>query len=120
MANNDKLRVGLVGLGFGAEFIPIYQAHPNAEVAALCQRNEASLNELGDQYHVPASGRYTACWYMSADRFVDATHIITPIAYHDKHTIIAFEAGKHVACSVPMATTVEDCKRIVEATKKSG
>lgn len=120
MANNDKLRVGLVGLGFGAEFIPIYQAHPNAEVAALCQRNETSLNELGDKYNVPASGRYTAYEDMLADPNVDAIHINTPIADHAKHSIMALEAGKHVACTVPMATTVEDCKRIVEATKKSG
>src|SRR5690625_8051541 len=108
MANNDKLRVGLVGLGFGAEFIPIYQAHPNAEVAALCQRNEASLNELGDKYNVPASGRYTAYEDMLADPNVDAIHINTPIADHAKHSIMALEAGKHVACTVPMATTVED------------
>ena len=40
-------KVAMVGLGFGAEFIPIYQAHPNAEVAAICRRNEAELNSLG-------------------------------------------------------------------------
>ena len=33
----EKARVGLIGLGFGSEFIPIYKAHPKAEVAAICQ-----------------------------------------------------------------------------------
>ncbi|MCP8899093.1 Gfo/Idh/MocA family protein [Gilvimarinus xylanilyticus] len=118
MANN-KLRVGLVGLGFGAEFIPIYQAHPNAEVVALCQRNEQSLNELADKFGVEG-GRYTSYEDMLADPNVDAIHINTPIGDHAKHSIMALEAGKHVACTVPMATSVEDCERIVKATKASG
>ena len=101
----SKLKVGLVGLGFGAEFIPIYQAHPNAEVVALCQRNEASLNELADKFDVPAGGRYTTYEDMLADPNVDAVHINTPIGDHAKHSIMALEAGKHVACTVPMATS---------------
>jgi len=34
-----------MGLGFGAEFTPIYQRHPNAEMAAICQRNPETLKE---------------------------------------------------------------------------
>ena len=34
----EKVKVAMVGLGFGAEFIPIYQAHPNAEVVSICRR----------------------------------------------------------------------------------
>jgi predicted dehydrogenase len=37
--STPKIRIALAGLGFGAEFIPIYLAHPNAEIAAICQRN---------------------------------------------------------------------------------
>ena len=37
--NIENPRVAIIGLGFGAEFIPIYQRHPNAEIVALCQRN---------------------------------------------------------------------------------
>ena len=50
-------RVGLVGLGFGAEFIPIYQAHPHAEVAAICRRTESKLHEVGERFGIPT--RYT-------------------------------------------------------------
>jgi predicted dehydrogenase len=42
----------MVGLGFGAEMIPIYQAHPNADIAAICQRNEAKLNKCGDTFGI--------------------------------------------------------------------
>jgi len=47
-----KVKVAVVGLGFGAEFIPIYQRHPDAECYAICQRNEDHLNEIGDQFSI--------------------------------------------------------------------
>ncbi|MCX6921584.1 MAG: gfo/Idh/MocA family oxidoreductase, partial [Verrucomicrobia bacterium] len=55
--STKKIRIALAGLGFGAEFIPIYLAHPNAEIVALCQRNPAKLKEIGDRYKI--SKRYT-------------------------------------------------------------
>ena len=48
----EKVNVAVVGLGFGAEFIPIYQKHPDAECYAICQRNEEHLNEIGDQFGI--------------------------------------------------------------------
>ena len=42
MSAEKKVRVAIVGLGFGAEFIPIYQAHPNAELTAICRRKTGS------------------------------------------------------------------------------
>ena len=43
MSTGKKVRVGIVGLGFGAEFVPLYQKHPDAECYAICQRDEAKL-----------------------------------------------------------------------------
>jgi len=47
-------------------------------------------------------------------------HINTPIPDHGPMAIQALEAGKHVMCTVPMATTVEDCRRIVELVEQTG
>lgn len=44
---NKKVKVAVVGLGFGAEFVPLYQKHPDAECYAICQRSECHLNEVG-------------------------------------------------------------------------
>ncbi len=44
--SDRKVGVGIVGLGFGAEFIPIYQAHPNARMHAICRRDEAELHKV--------------------------------------------------------------------------
>jgi predicted dehydrogenase len=111
-------RVAIIGLGFGAEFIPIYQRHPNADIVALCQRNTDSLNEIGDKFGI--AKRYTDYDALLADPEIDAVHINTPIPNHAEHTLKALRAGKHVACTVPMATSVEDCKAIVDTCRETG
>jgi predicted dehydrogenase len=110
--------IAIVGLGFGAEFIPIYQRHPGANMAAICQRTESSLNEVGDKYGIEK--RYTSYDDLLADPEIDAVHINSPIPNHAEQTIAALKAGKHVACTVPMATSVEDCKAIVELCAETG
>ena len=114
----DKPRIAIIGLGFGAEFIPIYQRHPNAEITAICQRNANSVNEIGDKYGIEK--RFTDYDELLADPDIDAVHINTPIPNHAEHTLAAFKAGKHVACTVPMATSVEDCKAIVDMSAETG
>ena len=106
-----SVRVAIVGLGFGAEFIPIYQRHPDAELVAICQRSADKLNEIGDQYSIQK--RFTSYDELLKDPDIDAVHINTPIPNHGEQSIKALKADKHVACTVPMATTVEECAEIV-------
>lgn len=114
----DKINVAIVGLGFGAEFIPIYQAHPHANMYAICQRTKSRLDEVGDTFGIEK--RYTDFEELIADPNVDAVHINSPIHLHAPQSIAALKAGKHVASTVPMATTVEECRQIVEAQQASG
>jgi len=113
-----KVRVAIVGLGFGAEFIPIYQRHPRAEVVAICQRTPKKLDAVGDAFGIEK--RYTRYEDLLKDPDVDFVHINTPIPDHAPMSIAALEAGKHVMSTVPMATTVEECQKIVELVKKTG
>ena len=46
--NQKKINIAIVGLGFGEEFIPIYQNHPNTNMYAICQRSPDKLAEIGD------------------------------------------------------------------------
>lgn len=116
--NPNKLKIAIIGLGFGAEFIPIYQKHPNAEMYAICQRNKSKLDEIGDAFGIEK--RYTDYAELLKDPEIDAVHINTPIPNHAEQSIAALKAGKHVACTVPMATSVEDCKKIVELVQQTG
>jgi predicted dehydrogenase len=112
----DKVRVAIVGLGFGAEFIPIYQAHPNAEIYAVCRRNKSELDKCADKYKI--AKRYTRYEDLLKDPNVDAVHINSPIPDHGPQTLAALAAGKHVACTVPMATTKQQIRDIVELQRK--
>ena len=112
------VRVAVVGLGFGAEFLPIYARHPHAELHAVCQRDEAKLNGTADAHGVPH--RYTRYEDVLADPAVDFVHINTPIPDHGPMSIAALEAGKHVMCTVPMATSIDDCETIVQLVHDTG
>lgn len=114
----STLNCAIVGLGFGAEFIPIYQQHPDANIYAICQRNEQRLNEIGDAFGVQK--RYTDYAELLADPNVDFVHINSPIPDHGWMTIAALKAGKHVLCTVPMATTIAECEEIVRLVRETG
>lgn len=115
---DSRVKVAIIGLGFGAEFIPIYQRHPQAEMYAICQRNAEHLNQVGDQFGV--AQRYTKYEDVLADPQVDFVHINTPIPDHAWMSLRALEAGKHVMCTVPMATTIEECEQICNTVAKTG
>ncbi len=116
--SDKKMKVSIIGLGFGAEFIPIYQAHANAEIHSICQRTESKLNEIGDQFNIER--RHTSYDEVLSDPEVDFVHINSPIPDHAPMSIAALKAGKHVMCTVPMATTVEECREICELVKETG
>ena len=115
---NDKVRVAMVGLGFGAEFIPIYQRHPRATVEAICRRNETELNAVGDRFGI--GKRYTRFEQVLADDAVDFVHINSPIPDHGWMSIEALKAGKHVMCTVPMSTSIEECETICQLVHDTG
>ena len=118
MTATKKLRIAITGLGFGAEFIPIYQRYQQADLVAICQRTRSKLDQIGDAFGIEK--RYTSYEEMIQDPGIDAVHINTPIPDHGWQSIAALKAGKHVACTVPMATTVEECQEIVALCAEKG
>ena len=72
MKKSPPVKVAIIGLGFGAEFIPIYQRHPQAEVAAVCRRNEAEMSRIADAFKIPK--RYAKYEQVLADPDVDFVH----------------------------------------------
>lgn len=113
-----KINIAIVGLGFGAEFIPIYQAHPQANLVAVCQRDPRELAAIQAAFGI--SKGYADYDELLKDPEIDAVHINTPIPDHASQTLKALKAGKHVACTVPMATSIADCRKIVDLCRKTG
>jgi predicted dehydrogenase len=116
--NDKKHNVAIIGLGFGAEFIPIYQRHPLANMYAICQRSAEKLNKVGDTFKVEK--RYTRYEDVLKDPAVDFVHINSPIPDHAPMAMAALKAGKHVMCTVPMATTIEECRQICDLVRSTG
>ena len=116
--SNTKPNAAIIGLGFGAEFIPIYQNHPHANMYAICRRNESELNRIGDVFGVEK--RYSNYKDLLKDDGVDFVHINSPIPDHAWMSIEALKAGKHVLSTVPMGTTIDECRQICELVKETG
>ena len=114
----DKVRVAVVGLGFGGEFVPIYKAWDKTECIAVCRRDEKKLNEFADQFDIPK--RYTDYMEMLKDPEIDAVHINSDLNSHAWMAIEALKAGKHVASTVTMGLKIEECEEIVRLEQETG
>lgn len=117
-SETHTVRWGVIGLGwFGEVHVDTLAGMPGIKLAAVCTRRPQRLDELADRYGVPA--RYTDYHELLADSAVDAVSITTHINDHRDITIDALRSGKHVFLEKPMAPTVEDCDRIIEAARQS-
>ena len=112
------LNAAVIGLGFGTQFLPIYQRHPNTSMYAICRRSKEALVAIGDAFGVEK--RYTRFQDVLSDPVVDFVHINTPLGTHGALSIAALKAGKHVMCTVPMALSVEECEEIVRLVRVTG
>jgi len=75
--STKRINVAIVGLGFGAEFIPLWQKHPRANCYAICQRNEEKLNAVGDYFDVRV--RYSDFQKLLKEKNVNVFNINSPI-----------------------------------------
>jgi predicted dehydrogenase len=73
-----SVRVAIMGLEFGAEFIPIDQAHPGAEMQAICQRTRSHLDEVGNAFGVES--RYTDYAELLKDPDIGSSSTDPPIS----------------------------------------
>ncbi len=114
----EKLNVALVGLGFGMSFLPIYLDHPDVGEVFVYDPQPAVLAKVRKTY--PAARICSSFEEILGNARVDAVHLVTPIPLHAEQTLAVLEHGKHCACTVPMATSLDDLQRIVQAVRTSG
>jgi len=122
--------IGIIGLGFmAATHVRAYQQIQGARIGALCNPSGRNLN--GDfsgvsgnidtgtplQLDMAKVSAYKEVDQLLADPGVDLIDICTPTAHHADLAVRALQAGKHVLCEKPMARTVADARRIVEAAR---
>lgn len=113
-----NINVALVGMGFGCRFIPIYLKHPAVGNLTISDTDPGRLKQARDQFGV-ARG-VASLEEILADPGIDAVHLVTGIPDHARQVIAVLRAGKHCACTVPMATSLEDIRAIIAAVRESG
>src|ERR1044072_3121457 len=109
------VRYAVVGLGHIAQVavLPAFaHARRNSKLTALVSDDDAKRRQLSRRYKVPAFGydEFDDCL-----REVDAVYIALPNSMHAEYTVRAAEAGVHVLCEKPMAVTVDECERMIDA-----
>lgn len=119
------LAVGVLGLGRahgsssrrGTSLLRQLRGFPDVRVDAVCDLDPGALERARQEFSVP--------WAFTAiEEFlrapIDAVVVATPAPLHAQHAIAALEAGKHVACEVPAACTLEECAALAAAGRSSG
>ncbi len=111
--------VGIAGCGAIAvrRHVPEYEANPNARIVGLFDVVAERAAELAAQHGAKS---YHDFEEMLSDPEIDAVSICTANRFHAEMAIKALNAGKHVLCEKPIATTLEDAQRMVEAAERQG
>ncbi len=113
-----KVKYGVIGLGwFGEKHCEALSGIPNVELYALCTRTKPRLKALAKEFGVAKT--FTDYNEMLRDPELEAVSVVTMWDQHAAPTLAALRAGKHVFLEKPMASTVADCTRIVQATKQA-
>ena len=109
-----RVKFAVIGLGwFGEKHCEVLSGIPQVELFALCTRTESRLQELAKQFNVTHT--YTDYNELLANKEIEAVNVVTMWDQHTAPTLAALSAGKHVFVEKPMASTLADCKAIVNA-----
>ncbi len=118
--SDRRLRVGIVGYGvcqFGAVFG--FQDHPNVEVVAVSDLIPERCAALARACRCAKT--YPSLEELVKDDRIEAVFVATDAPSHSRHSILALEHGKHVACAVPAVFgSLEEADQLFAAVKKSG
>jgi predicted dehydrogenase len=118
-AVKDRIRIGIVGCGRIADLQCLgYLAHPRAEIAAVCDVDEALAHRRAAAWG--ASRVYADLDQMLADPEIDAVDILTPHHLHEAHATATLEAGKHVSLQKPPTRTLAEFDRLTDVSERTG
>ena len=118
----QPLRFAVVGLGHIAQaaVLPAFRhARKFAELTALVSGSPAKLKQLGKRYGVKHLYSYRDSRDLFTSGLVDAVYIALTNSQHAAWTIRAADAGLHVLCEKPLAVSVHDCERMIDACERN-
>ena len=119
----DRVGWAICGLGHFAQnyVLPHVTEGVESRLTGLISGTPEKLAEVGGAYGVPEAARfgYDMAGLAEVDD-IDVVYVVTPTGLHAKHTLAGFDAGKHVLCEKPMASSVDECNAMIDAGEKAG
>ena len=111
-----KIRIGVVGGGFGCSFQ--WHEHPNCTVEAVSDLRSERRDLLMRTYRCSKS--YESLEKLLLDKQVEAVALFTPATDHVRHVVLCMNAGKHVLSAVPAAMSLEECQTLADTVQRTG
>lgn len=122
-AGSKKLGVALVGLGYYSRDLlaPALQLTQHCELRGIVTGSPEKIPVWQKQYGIKDSNvyNYENMHTIADNSDIDVIYIVVPTALHQKYSVIAANAGKHVWCEKPMAMTPEECQTIIDTCNKN-
>ena len=114
----QQLKTALVGVGKVTDMHARALAKlKESDFTAVCGRSKEKTEGYAAKYYIKA---YTDVAEMGSNEKIDVVIICTPHPNHKEPTIAALEAGAHVLIEKPLASSLEDCDAMIEASKRCG
>lgn len=112
------LNMGVVGLGLAASMVlPAMAAMENVNVVGGADTNPKARDWFKETY---GGKTYDSLEALCADPEIDAVWVATPNTLHCEHSVICAAHGKHVIVEKPMAITLDEAQRMLEAANRNG
>jgi predicted dehydrogenase len=120
---DQRLGIALVGLGnySRGQLAPALQETEKCYLSGIVTGTPSKAEAWKAKYNLPEENIYN---YESYDQIaendaIDIIYVVLPNGMHAEYTIRAAQAGKHVICEKPMATSVDDCQRMIDACNEN-
>lgn len=114
----QPLRVGVIGLGRAFTLmLPTFQRDRRVQLVAACDPVATATAQFSRDF---GGQVYASAAELCADPSVELVYVASPHQFHCEHVLAAAAAGKHVLLEKPMAITVDECTRIVDAMQSAG
>jgi D-xylose 1-dehydrogenase (NADP+, D-xylono-1,5-lactone-forming) len=115
--NTAPLRIGILGTAnIARAFVAGVSSAKEIKIAAIASRDSAKAEQFAREFGVETSfGSYEA---LLASPEIDAIYIPLPNSLHAEWTVRAAEAGKHILCEKPLATSASDVKQMFSAAER--
>ena len=114
-----SIGVAVIGLGMGGTMLPLNKDESSPfEVRSICSPTESKVAATAKEWGI---GHWSTDYRdVVARSDIDVVGVYSPDHLHTEHVTAALEAGKHIVCTKPMVTTVEDAERLVKLVEEKG